>query len=201
MRGLARRGVIFAFGPAALVAACTSPNPKLYTLAPVPGAPQTGGPSFVVLHQVSIARYLERPEIVRSSENYRLDVLANQQWGEPLAQMIGRVLSDDLSQRLPGTTVFAVNGAITGREDASVEVNIQRMDLDSFGALAFSAQAAVTFTDPRMTPATRSIRTSIPVAAAETANEVQAMSIGIGQLADAITEMLRTPTPATKRRA
>ncbi|HEX2939563.1 MAG TPA: ABC-type transport auxiliary lipoprotein family protein, partial [Rhodopila sp.] len=68
-----------------LVAACTSPNPNLYTLAETPGTPRGGGPSLVLLHQVAVARYLERPEIVRSSEHYRLDVMANDAWGEPVA--------------------------------------------------------------------------------------------------------------------
>ena len=45
--------------------------------------------------------------------------------GEPLPQMIGRVLPDDLSQRLPGTTILNINGAITAKEEATVEVNVQ----------------------------------------------------------------------------
>ena len=46
-----------------------------------------------------------------------------------------RVLADDLSQRLPGTTVINANGAIGAKEDATVEVNILRMDKDASGAL------------------------------------------------------------------
>ena len=34
--------------------------------------------------QIGLARYLERSQIVRSSENYRLDVMSNDWWGEPL---------------------------------------------------------------------------------------------------------------------
>jgi uncharacterized protein len=187
---VARRAMLasLAFVP---LAACSSPNPDLYTLAPVPGTPQSGGPPTVVLHRVAIARYLERPEIVRSSENYRLDVLANDQWGEPLAQMITRVLAANLTQRLPGTTVYSINGAITVPEDAAIEVNINRMDSGTPGLLAFSAQAAVAATDSHRPPLTRSIRTSIPITSATTADEVRAMSLGIGQVADAIAEMLR----------
>jgi uncharacterized lipoprotein YmbA len=59
----------------AALAACASPNPVLYAIAPVPGATLTGGPKVVPPQQISLARYLERSQIVRSSENYRLDVL------------------------------------------------------------------------------------------------------------------------------
>ncbi len=64
---LGRRG----FGLLACVAAvasCASPDPKLYAIATVPGVPQGGGPRVIVLRTVGIARYLERPQIVISSE-------------------------------------------------------------------------------------------------------------------------------------
>ena len=60
-----------------------------------------GGPKVIVLQQIGLARYLERSQIVRSSENYRLDVMPNDWWGEPLGAMLSRVLIDELSQRLP----------------------------------------------------------------------------------------------------
>jgi uncharacterized lipoprotein YmbA len=43
---------------------------------------------------------------VRSSEDFRLDVSGNDWWGEPLDAMMGRVLTQELTQRLPGSTVF-----------------------------------------------------------------------------------------------
>ena len=188
--------LLLSLAGAAAVAACTSPNPMLYTLGPVPGTAQPGGPRVVVLHQVAVARYLERPEIVRSSENYRLNVLSNDTWGEPVAQMIERVLTEDLTQRLPGTTIIAAGGAITGKEDATVEVNIQRMDRDATGALAFAALAAVEFTGSRSGGTPRAVRTSVPVASSGTGDEVRAMSIALGRLADEIADMLRrSPAP------
>lgn len=200
MKSVTRRTALL-LGTAGLLSACTSPNPQLYTLAPVPGTARGGGPHIVVLHQVSIARYLERPEIVQSSENYRLNVLSNEIWGEPLAQMIGRVLSADLTQRLPGTTVYSVSGAISAPEDASVEVNIDRMDKNAAGALAFSSQAAVEFTAGHRT-LTRALQITVPVASVATSDEVQAMSIAIGQLADLIAAILReAPRPARAGRA
>ena len=91
---------------AAVLAACSSPSPVLYTIAPVPGRVQTGGPKVIALQQISTARFLERSQIVRSSENYRLDVMSNDWWGEPLGAMLSRVLIEELGQRLPQSTVF-----------------------------------------------------------------------------------------------
>ena len=62
---------------AAVPAGCASPNPTLYVLAPLPGASQPGAPRMVELREIGLARYLERLQIVRSSEGYRLDVLSN----------------------------------------------------------------------------------------------------------------------------
>ena len=78
-------------------AACSSPNPNLYTIAPITAASQTGAPKVIALRQIGLARYLERSQIVRSSENYRLDVMANDWWGEPLGAMLVRVLVEELA--------------------------------------------------------------------------------------------------------
>ena len=60
-----------------VLAACSSPNPVLYTVAPAQGPVQTGSPRVIALQQIAMSQYLERSQIVRSSENYRLDVMSN----------------------------------------------------------------------------------------------------------------------------
>src|SRR5438477_6035603 len=130
---------------AAGLAACSSPSPVLYTIAPVPGPVQPGGPKVIVLPQISTARFLERSEIVRSSENYRLDVMSNDWWGEPLGAMLSRVLVEELGQRLPQSTVFAESGAVSASPDATIELNLQRLDEDAAGDLVLQAQASVSF--------------------------------------------------------
>jgi len=47
-----------AAGSLAALAACSSPNPVLYTIAPVSGAVQNSGHKVVALRQISTARYL-----------------------------------------------------------------------------------------------------------------------------------------------
>jgi uncharacterized lipoprotein YmbA len=182
---------LVALAVAAAVAACSSPNPVLYTVAPVQGRVQTAGPKVVALQQISMPRYLERSEIVRSSENYRLDVMSNDWWGEPLGAMLSRVLIEELSQRLPQSTVFGESGAVTASPDATIELNMQRLDEDASGNLVLQAQASVDF-KRRSGPVLRSFRFVVTPPSADIQGEVTAISLAVGQLADGLASMLVT---------
>lgn len=180
---------------AAALTACSSPSPVLYTIAPVPGRVQAGGPpggpKVIALQQISTARFLERSEIVRSSENYRLDVMSNDWWGEPLGAMLSRVLVEELGQRLPQSTVFAESGAVSASPDATIELNLQRLDEDAAGDLVLQAQASVSFKG-RPGQALRNFRFVVTPPAPGVQGEVTAISMAVGQLADGISSMLVT---------
>jgi uncharacterized lipoprotein YmbA len=179
---------------AAAAAACSSPNPVLYTIASAPGVVLSGGPAVVLVHQVAVARFLERSQIVRSSDNYRLDVMENDWWGEPLPAMLNRVLVEELGQRLPHSTVVGDSGAVTARPDATVEINIERLDEDAAGNLVLQAQTAVRATGQAQ-PVLRGFRFTVPPAAPGVPGEVAAISSALGRLADGIAAML-TALPA-----
>ena len=174
---------------AATLAACSSPSPVLYTIAPVQGPVQTAAPKVIALQQIGTARYLERSEIVRSSENYRLDVMSNDWWGEPLAAMLGRILIEELSQRLPQSTVFTESGAVTASPDATIELNFQRLDEDASGNVILMAQASVAFKG-RAGPVLRSFRFVVTPPAPGIQGEVTAISMAVGQLADGLASAL-----------
>src|ERR1700722_7628128 len=169
--------------------ACSSPNPALYTIAPITGAEQSGGPKVVLLQQIGLDRYLERSQIVRSSENYRLDVLSNDWWGEPLSAMLSRVLVTELGQRLPRSTVISENGAISAPADATIELNVQRLDNDASGILVLQAQAGVNF-QGRSGPALQSFWITVRTQTSDTPGEFAAMSPSVGQLADGLAAMV-----------
>ena len=191
-----RRSLIAGLALMLGLAACSgSPNPVLYTLAPVPGPQRNIGPRVIVLQQVGIERYLERTQIVRSSENYKLDVMANDWWGEPLAAMIGLVLAAELGQRLPGSTVISEGGVVMAKADATVAVNVQRLDLDGAGQLILQAQVSAGFSG-RGEPRLQSFRFAVPPSDPTTAGEVAAISVALGKLADGIAEMVAAGPPA-----
>ena len=179
--GLARRALL-----PLLLASCSSPNPSLYTLEAPPGPTRRGAPRAIEIRNIGLARYLERSQIVRSSEDFRVDVLPNDWWGEPLDAMIGRVLARALTQRLPGSSVYVESGAISTVADATVQVNVQRMDLDRTGSVLLIAQFAVVRTGGE----TRSVMLPVPPRGAGVPALVAAMSEAVGQLADQIAAVL-----------
>jgi uncharacterized protein len=189
MRHAWRCTTLAAIALVALVMGCTSPNPTLYTIAPVAGNPEGRGPQIVVLQTVSLARYLERQEIVRSSENYRLDVMSNDWWGEPLSAMLSRILIEELSQRLPRSTVLSSSGAVSVTPDATIELNVQRLDEDAAGRLVLLAQASVDFKG-RGTPSVRSFSIAGTPPTPDVRGEVAAISTAAGQLANGLASML-----------
>ena len=184
-----RMARLAAFGLAAAFAACSSPNPVLYTIAPIQGPTQTGGTKIVALQQIATARYLERSQIVRSSENYRFDVMSNDWWGEPLGAMLARILVEELGQRLPQSTVIGESGAVTASPDATIELNVQRLDEDASGNLLLQAQASVSFKG-RGAPVLRSFRFSVLPPEPGVPGEVAAISTAVGQLADGLASLL-----------
>lgn len=174
----------------ALAAACSSPDPVYYTVAARTGPTLPSGPKIVLLKDIGLASYLDRREIVRSSEGYKLDVMSNDWWGEPLGGMLGRVLVVELSQRLPNSTVYGESGAITADANAVVGVNIQRLDADKAGVLVLLAQVAIDFNRPRRMAA-RNVSISKPLATRDIPGLVAAISDAVGELADGIAGLLQ----------
>lgn len=173
-----------------VAAACSSPDPVYYTVETRPGPTLRSGPKIVLVKDIGLAGYLDRRQIVRSSEGYKLDVMANDWWGEPLGAMLGRVLVVELDQRLPKSTVYSESGAITADPNAIVGVNVQRLDADKAGSLVLLAQVAVDFNRSRRSAA-RSFRISKPLASPDVAGLVAAISDAMGELADGIATLLQ----------
>lgn len=181
----------FALGLPLVAAACGgSPEPNYYTIVPRNGPTLPRGPKVVLLKDIGLASYLDRREIVRSSESYKLDIRSNDWWGEPLAGLIGRVLVVELSQRLPNSSVYGESGAINVDHNVIVGVNVQRLDADKAGSLILVAQVAAEFNRPRRTAA-RTFTISKPLATPDTPGLVAAISDALGELADSIATLLQ----------
>jgi uncharacterized protein len=172
-----------------VLTSCASPDPKLYTIAALSGSVSSGAPKVVALHGVGVAQYLLRSPIVMSSGEYRVALRANAWWAEPIDAMLGRVLVEDLAQRLPQSTIYTSAGAVTGSPDATIELEVQRLDLDRDGTLLLIAQASVTFRN-RTSPDTRSFRISQPPPSPDVEGQVAAASTALAQVADRIAGML-----------
>ena len=186
---LGRRRLVALALPVA-AAACSGTDPVLYTIATRPGPTSAAGPKIVMLRDISLASYLDRKEIVRSSEDYKLVVMSNNWWGDSLGALLARVLVVELSQRLPDSKVYGESGAITTDSNATVGVNIQRLDTDKAGVLVLLAQVAVEFNRPRRTAArTFTISKSAPTP--NVTGQVAATSDAVGEFADGIAALLQ----------
>ncbi len=182
----------------ALLAACASPDPAYYTLIARPGPVSRGAPKLVELRRIGLAGYLDRSEIVRNNNDYRLRIPGGERWGEPLGQLITRVLAENLNARLPGSSVFADSGAISAIPDATVEVDIQRFDADASNQVVLLAQVAVSRERDRDRRTARTLRLTAQPSGPTTTDLVAAMSAALAQLADRVATILRTGDEAAK---
>lgn len=172
------------------VVACVSPNPTLFTLAAVPGTPQPIAARSLELRQVGIAGYLDRPEIVRAEAGFELQLAHNERWAEPTGGMIERVFTEDLVQRLPGTSVFSESGAISTQPDLVLEVDVQSMDADASGEVVLLAQLAVRHESGGQPAHAETVRLTATPASPGTQDLVATESALLGQLADRVAARL-----------
>jgi uncharacterized lipoprotein YmbA len=172
-----------------VLAGCSSPEPDYHRLTMVPGVPRRMPPRAVEVRRVGLPGYLDRSEIMRAGPGTRLEALRNMRWGEGLGGMVGRVLAEDLAQRLPGCTVFNEAGSIALTADATIETEIQRFEAEQSGSVGLAAQVAIRSGSSRPNAA-RVFRVAAPVAGPGAAAVAAAMSAALGQLADGIAAAL-----------
>lgn len=171
-------------------AACSSTPPKVYTLTTVPGASVGGRPITASVALVDIPKYLDRPQIVRRSGTVELGVDEFERWGEPLANMVQRVLADDLTARLPAGSIVTTSRTLSGDEARTVELALSRFDPETDGTVVLEAQWRV-LRRAGGRAKTETARLTRRPADGSTAAEVRAMSEALGELADRIAQGMR----------
>jgi len=182
---------------AVLLSACgSSPEPAYYAMAPVHGAPRAGWAHLIQLRRTALAGYLDRAEIVSRVVAYRMRVEGGESWSEPLGDMVGRLLGEDLAERLPGSIVFAEASPISADPDAVVSVDIQRFDRGEDGAVVLLAEITVEKPPSRSAVGSRRVELELRPSGTDTPALVAAMSALLGQLADVVAVYLRSAEPS-----
>ena len=169
----------------------SSPEPVYYAMAPTHGTPQAGWAHLVELRHPALAGYLDRAEIVSRVQDYRLHVASGESWSEPLGAMVGRLLSVDLAERLPGSVVYTEESPISAAPEAIVSVDVQRFDVGDTGEVVLLAQLTVEKPPSHTAIASRRLELHARPTASGTPGLVGAMSSLLGQLADEIATYLR----------
>lgn len=196
-----RRTLTIGLIPTALLAlaGCSAGDPTYYRLAVWPGTPVSGGPSSVEIETPTVASFLDRDYIVSKTDGYELTLAGNRAWAEPIGEMIGNVLAGDLSQRLPGSNVYAQNSAISAAAPrARVSIEISRFDKDPGGQVVLQATLKVRSNDGDEglhAPVVPILDRQMPQSPS-TADMVASLSRMLGGVADrAATLLLRPPAP------
>lgn len=139
-------------GVAVLLLAClllsgcagSSAATRFYLLSPPPGGSVRAMPAApqarVAVGPVSVASYLDRPQIVtREGDGVRLALAEFDRWAEPLAESLPRVLAEDISRALGGGQVLVYLGAHADDADIRVAVDVNRLDGSLGGTVELDA--------------------------------------------------------------
>jgi hypothetical protein len=125
---------------AAVPVACTVPYWTNHAFSPIVGPVMTAAPRTIAILPVHLPQYLMRTEIVRSSDTSQPEILPWDWWADALWILIGRTTVQNLTQRLPGSIVYADTGAVTAQPGASVEMTIERFDTTLSGSVQLQAR-------------------------------------------------------------
>lgn len=164
----------------------SSPNTAFYALAAARGTVRQVALGTIEIRRPAIAGYLDRTEILAPWDGQRLQLAQSTGWGEPITAMIGRVLAEDLGDRLQGTIVFSAASELSLQPSAVIELAIRKFDLDPDGSVRLKALVVVRWQRTDAAPVTRAVELRAQPTAADTGGVVAAMSSLLGQLADEI---------------
>lgn len=195
----------------AMLAACATSEPsRFYTLTPQPpgqsepaaGAVTRHAPLNVALSPVQVPRYLDRPQLVTRSDANTLELAEFDKWSEPLSDMIGRVLAEDLSRRLADARIFLLPVRQAVPIERIVDIQVMRFDADAAGLVTLDARWQAFSDGGRKLIAAEETLVREPAAQAGKAAVVAAMSRALSRLAADVAEALsqdRQPANGPRR--
>jgi uncharacterized lipoprotein YmbA len=172
----------------AIVTACgSSPPVQFYTLDAVrpATAPVRAPAAPLQVLAVHIPATLDRQEIVREAADSRLAISDEHRWGAPLADMIRRVLTQDLAARFPaGTVVFPDEPAPDSLRELVVDV--LRFDRDPAGVVTLDGSWSVVAAGSTSPILSRHVLLTDASGPQTYAGQVQSMNRILAQFADRI---------------
>jgi len=185
----------------ALLGGCSSgPATRFYTLDPVVAAPaarpqesaaRAAKPLTIVVTDVRLPQYLDRPQIVTRGSDQRLRFAEFEHWGGNLRDEMIRILAENLGRLLPNDRVIAAPHPVPLQPDYRLALEVQRFERDADGRVQLTARWWLTRgadLAPLASPA--ATFTGGTVGDGSTDALVQSMSTVYGELAQAIARSL-----------
>lgn len=185
-----------------VLAGCSSaPATRFYTLtavteatptsAKVP-APHAAKPITLVITDLRLPQYLDRPQIVSRGSDHRLRMTEHQQWGGNLRDDMTRVLAENLGRQLPGDRMLAAPTHIALEPDYRIEVDVQRFEREADGHVKLAARWWITRgSNGALLASPEASFSGAPVGEDDYEALIGAMSAVFGDLAQAIADSIR----------
>jgi len=195
-----RVAAIAAAAMTSLLCGCITPGPRtnFYMLdavvaAPPPAAARPAKPVAVVIKDLRLPLYLDRPQIVARNDGNRLEVNEFEQWGGPLREDMTRVLVTNLGRLLGGDRVVAAPYHMATLPDYRVEVDILGFERVPGGRVRLTAQWWISRgADAALVASSEGTFAGEPLAADVPYEKlVASMSAVYGELAQAIARSIR----------
>jgi len=131
-----------------MVAGCGTSRPsRFYLLTPL-SPPETPGEApkqdlSLIVGPITVAKYLERPGIVTRLEGNEIHFSEFDRWGEPLQDVLGRVLSENLSILLSTDRVSLFPWKGADPMDFQITLDVSRFDGEPGGDARLHARWAI----------------------------------------------------------
>lgn len=167
---------------------------RFYVLAPMPGAAAPaadGRPVTIGVGPVRLPGYVDRGQIVTRRGAEQIDLAELDRWGEPLADAIPRILTENLATLMPAER-FAQFPWLGSRQiQYQVAIDITRLDGPLGGAIVLESRWRIIGPE-RKDLGERRFVASEPAGAATYSAQVAAMSRALAALSRDIASGLAT---------
>lgn len=180
------------------LSACSSPNPNFYALYPEAGGAAPGVALQIELRRPGLPGYLDRPNLVRRVETGRLDISGTERWGTSLGEMVGATFADNLTQRLPESSIYTEAGTISAEPDVVIELELQRFEPMPGGEIRLDAQVALHFPGSRQASFLKRYELEREAESGGAGGAVAAMSSLLAQLAGEVAREIVRRAPARR---
>jgi uncharacterized protein len=181
---------LFLLLAALFVAGCAQPNKKFYVLTASGQVPSTSGVSIGV-GPISLAEYLDRPNLVISESPNQLAIVEDHRWAGGLSASIARVMAADLGRQLNTGNTQTYPWLRDDELRYQVTLDIRQLHSDSEGYAIIEAGWRVYQLPERTLKASRTFVDREPLAADGYTAMVAAQSRLLERLAQNIAPSLR----------
>ncbi|MBI5107911.1 MAG: membrane integrity-associated transporter subunit PqiC [Rhodocyclales bacterium] len=172
----------------------STPTTRLYMLEPMTERSATESsqqPATLLVREVRLPHYLDRPQIVTRDENHRLQIAEFDHWGGDLREDMTRILVANLGRDLGSDRVFATPLHAAMKPAYRLDLEILRFERESGGRVRLTARWWLTRGADAGLLLTREASFSGTSAADSYPALVASMSTVYGELASAIADSVR----------